>query len=68
MSVNVNLGMTQRLIERLDACCAARGLTRHDFIVHAVEREVSQIEARLLRRAREAREAETARGERSNHR
>ncbi|MCY4479792.1 MAG: hypothetical protein OXB97_07835 [Rhodospirillales bacterium] len=57
MSVNVNLRMTPRLAERLDACCAARGLTRHDFILHAVEREISQIEARLARRAREARDA-----------
>ena len=53
MSVNVNLRMTQRLVERMDACIAARGLTRHDFIRHAVEREVSQIEARSDRRVRE---------------
>ena len=57
MSAPINIRMTRRLLERMDTCCAARGLSRHDFIVHAVEREVSQIEARLERRAREAREA-----------
>ena len=57
MRVYIALRMTTRLAERLDACCGARGLTRHDFIAHAVEREVSQIEARRARRAREAREA-----------
>lgn len=55
-AINVNLRMTPRLVERMDTCCAARGLTRHDFIVHALEREVSLIEARQARRAREARE------------
>ena len=51
--VNVNLHMMPLLYDRLHACCAARGLGRRDFIAFAVEREVSQIEARLKRRARE---------------
>ena len=59
MSIVVNIRMTTRLVERMDTCSAARGLSRHDFIVHAVEREVSQIEARLERRARERRETAT---------
>ena len=51
--MNVNLNMTPLLVERMDACSAARGLDRHDFIAFALEREASQIEARLKRRARE---------------
>lgn len=58
--VNVNLRMTPRLLERMDSSAGARGLSRHDFIVHSVEREISQIEARLVRREREAREARRA--------
>ena len=56
MAVNVHLQARPRLVERLDAGASARGLTRRDFIIFAIEREVSQIEARLARREREARE------------
>ena len=60
---SANLFMRHRLIERMDACCAARGLTRRDFITFAFEREASQIEARLARRERERLARREARAE-----
>jgi len=54
VNVNINMRMMPRLVERMAACSAVRGLSQHDFIIFAIEREVSRMEALRKREAGQA--------------